>query len=63
MTNYTVIIKDDFDSTEQFGTNDADAAEKYANELADDVDDNVFITFNNRGYLNRDGHAPVGKAW
>lgn len=59
---YTVYIFDGIDNTEQFIGSEAEA-EKYADELAADYPEfNVFIAFGD-GYLNRDGHSPVGKKW
>ena len=62
---YTVYIDfENGDSTEQCEDNRAAKAEKYADELAKDYPGHsVFIAGPNNSYLNRDGHAPVGKRW
>ena len=62
---YTVYIDfENGDKTEQFQTQNAEEAERYASGLAvDHPDEYVFIAAPNGGYLNRDGHSPVGKRW
>ena len=62
---YTVFINfENGDSTEQFDTQDAGKAEDYADDLATRHPEyQVFIAGPNDSYLNRDGHAPVGKKW
>jgi len=69
MINYIVYTDNVLDSCEQVSTTSMSEAEDAARKMAASTDDNVFISFtntnddNNFGYLNWDGHSPVGKAW
>lgn len=63
---YTIICVDEY-GTEQWrlGPFGADRAETEAREESQQAPEGhkIFITCGHSGYLNHDGHSPVGSAW